>query len=197
MAKKPFVCRVELNKEKGIILTVENEGDKTTSTIHMDGKAITIKVKGKETSTFVMKHDSITMKTKTFKVDAETITQISSKASKHTSKDVYTIESTKDTSVTSKAKIVAKASQDMNLEGLKVNIKAKVDLKTDATNTTMKSKAQTKIDAAMFKVNAKGVAEVGGAVVKVAAKGMCDVKGQLTNVKGSILALGAPLIKVG
>lgn len=55
-----LVCRIELDKEKGIILTVENDDQKITQTIVMDGTNITTTVKGSDhTSAITQKKDGI------------------------------------------------------------------------------------------------------------------------------------------
>jgi predicted secreted protein len=170
-----LVCRIELNKtdKKGITITVENADGKITQTMQMDGTSIITKVKGdKETSTITQKQDSIVIKCKDFKLDAETITCISSKATKHTSKDIYSVTSTKDLSLTSKAKIAGKATQDVTIDGMNVVIKAKTDAKIDATN---------------FKANAKMKADIAGTQVKVAGTAQVEVSGPQAKFAGNVM----------
>ena len=66
-----LVCTVELDKEKGVTVKVENADDQITQTVVMDGTSITITVKGsEETSTYVQKQDSVIITCKDFTVDA-------------------------------------------------------------------------------------------------------------------------------
>src|SRR5262245_54904096 len=117
MAK--LVCTVELSKEAGITITVENADAGITQTLTMDGTTMTLKVAGKDdTSTITKKADRIAIKCKDCSIEADnTITCTSKKATKHTSDDAVTIQSTKDMTLTSSAKLVQSADSDLTLAG--------------------------------------------------------------------------------
>ena len=112
-----LVCTVEMDKEKGVTVKVENAEGKITQTVVMDGTSITFKVQGNsETSTVVQKEDSITITCKDFKVDATgTLTLKSAKASSWASQDILKVESTKDMTLDSKAKFTQSSTQDASL----------------------------------------------------------------------------------
>ncbi len=62
-----LVCRVELDKEKGLVFTVENKDGSITQTAVLDGESITLTNKGKDdVSSITQKPDSIAIKCKSF-----------------------------------------------------------------------------------------------------------------------------------
>jgi len=120
-----LVCRVELDKQKGLILTVENKEGKITQTAVLDGESITLTSKGeKETSTITQKPDSITIKCKDFTLESETITCKSTKDTLHKSEQKFDLQSTKDMTLKSSAKYTADATGDVSVSGKKVAVSA-------------------------------------------------------------------------
>src|SRR3954466_8669096 len=119
-----LVCTVEMSKTAGITVTVENADANITQTITMDGTTLTIKVAGQDnTSTITQTADAIAIKCKDFSIEADnTITCSSKKATTHKSDDTVMIESAKDMTLTSSAKLVQSASSDLTLDG--ANVKA-------------------------------------------------------------------------
>jgi hypothetical protein len=119
-----LVCTVEMSKDAGITIKVENAGAAITQTITMDGTTLIMKVVGSgHTSTFTQNADSIAIKCKDFSIEAdETITCTSGKATSHHSGDVFSLESTKDMTLTSSAKLVQSAKLDLTVSG--ANVKA-------------------------------------------------------------------------
>lgn len=197
-----LVCTVELDKEKGVTVKVENADDSITQTVVMDGTSITITVKGsEETSTIVQKQDSIVMTCKDFTVDATgTLTLKSAKASSWTSQDTLSVESTKDMSVTSKAKFTQTVTQDAKLSSnANVTIEAtqKLDMKGMQTSLAA-SGGENKIEGLTLKMSGQTQAELASAMIKVAAQaklgleasGMAELKGAMTTVGGSLVKLG-------
>ena len=76
-----LVCRIELDKEEGLILTVENDDESIVQTIVMNGTSITSTVEGsKDSSSITQTQDSVFMKCSNFVLNAETITCKSTKA---------------------------------------------------------------------------------------------------------------------
>jgi hypothetical protein len=170
-----LVCRIELDKKKGVLLTVENGDDQITQTIVMDGTMITTTVKGSdETSTITQKQDSIAMKCKTFTLDAETITCKSTKETLHESGQNFDIKSGKNIGV------VADSAAEYK-----------------AMNTTIESTSQTEIKGVTLALSGSASAELKGASIKLDAKGLMDLvtsgaatlKGSIVNIKG-LLKLG-------
>jgi len=197
-----LVCTVELDKEKGVTIKVENADDQITQTVVMDGTVITIKVQGSdETSTIVQKADSITMTCKDFTVDATgTLTLKSQKASSWTSQDTLKLESKKDMTFTSSAKLTQSATSDAKLSSkANVAIEAtnKLEMKGMQASLTA-SGGEAKIDGVTLKMSGKSQAELSAAMTKVSAQGslslessgMAELKGSLTTVSGSLVKLG-------
>ena len=79
-----LICTVEMSKSAGVTIKVTDSDGKVTQTVTMDGTTMTLKVAdSSNTSTITQKEDSVTIKCKSFKVDAETVFVKSSKDSTH------------------------------------------------------------------------------------------------------------------
>ena len=97
-----LICTIELDKAQGLTIKVEDPDGKLTQTVTIDGKAITLEVKGdSDTSTVVQKPDSVTITCKAFTVEADTITLKSKKASEWKSEDTLDARERKDMTFTS------------------------------------------------------------------------------------------------
>lgn len=196
-----LVCTVEMDKEKGVTVKVENAEGKITQTVVMDGTSITLKVQGNsETSTVVQKEDSVTITCKDFTVDATgTLTLKSAKASSWASQDILKVESTKDMTLDSKAKFTQSSAQDaslsskanvsvaatsnLELTGLKTSVAAKTDNVLEGTNLKMSAKAQAELSSPMTKV--AGTGKLG-----LESSGIAELKGSMTTVGGALVKLG-------
>lgn len=140
-----LICRVELSKHQGIILTVENKDDQITQTIVMDGTAITTTVKGSdETSTITQIQDSVAIKCKTFTLDAETITTTSTKQTRHKSGEKIEILCDKD-----------------------IQVSATAEAKYKAKKTLIESTAAAEVKAPNLKLTGEAVTEVKGALINI------------------------------
>lgn len=156
-----LVCRIELDKKKGVLLTVENGDDQITQTIVMDGTNITTTVNGSdETSTITQKQDSIALKCKTFTLDAETITCKSTKDTLHDSDQNFDIKSGKNIGVSATSKAEYKAM-----------------------NTTVESTVKTEVKGASIKLDATGLMDL-------IAKGIATLEGSVVNIKGKVNNIG-------
>ena len=195
-----LVCRVELNKTTGITIKVENADGKITQTVTMDGTTMTLKCLGEQaTSTIVQKSDSIAITCKTFTLDADTITCTSTKATKHESKDVFDLISTKDMSLTSSAKLVEKATSDCNISGSNVAVKGDIKVSLAAPTVEGTADGSAKLSGAQLALSGTATAELKAPKVDVTADGMLTVKssgiatfqGSATSLKGSILNIGS------
>ena len=197
-----LVCTVELDKEKGVTVKVENADDQITQTVVMDGTSITITVKGSsETSTYVQKQDSVTITCKDFTVDATgTLTLQSQKASSWTSQDTLSLESTKDMSFTSKAKLTQSATQDVKLSSnanVAVEATSNLDMKGMQTSLTA-SAGDNKVEGVNLKMAGKAQAELSAPMTKVAAQGKLGLESAgLAELKGSMTTVGGSLVKLG
>jgi hypothetical protein len=196
-----LVCTVELDKEKGVTVKVENADDQITQTVVMDGTSITITVKGsEETSTYVQKQDSVTITCKDFTVDATgTLTLKSQKESSWTSQDILKLESTKDMTFTSNAKLTQSATSDAKLSSnanVTVEATSKLDLKGMQTSLAA-SGGETKVEGVTLKMSGQTQAELSSAMTKVAAQGKLGLESSgLAELKGSMTTVGG-LVKLG
>jgi hypothetical protein len=161
-----LVCRVELDKEKGIVLTVENSEGKITQTVVMDGTKITTTVKGSsETSTITQKEDGIQIDCKAFTLNAESIKCVSTKETVHESGQDYSIKSKNN-----------------------LNASATNNAKYSAMNSSVESTSETKVSGMTLKLSGTASAELKGPTITVEATGMMDIKSSgIMNVKGSVV----------
>ncbi len=196
-----LICKVELDKVKGITVTVDNEDGKITQTVTMDGTTLTMKVKGdKETSTYEQKQDSIKIKVKEYLLEAETITCKSSKATLHDSKDTFTQTSSKAMKIETQDKLDIKATMDASFKANNINIEAQMKLSAKApTGISMEaSGGEAKVAALKLALQATTTAELKGlktdikadTMVNVEGSAMATLKGQLAQVSGSLVKLG-------
>jgi hypothetical protein len=193
-----LVCRVELNKDKGLILTVENKEGKITQTAVLDGKSITITSKGEEeTSTITQKPDSIAIKCKNFTLESETITCTSTKDTLHKSEQKFDVQSTKDMTLKSSAKYTADATGDLSLSGKKVAASAQDKAEISGMNVTVNGKSKTEVKGMTLTLSGTTKAEMKALSVDLSADGMMKVKGAMTTVEGQMTTVKGTLTKVG
>jgi hypothetical protein len=164
-----LVCRVELDKIKGIILTVENGDGNITQTVVMDGTKITTTVKGaSQTSTITQAQDSIQIDCKAFTLNAETIKCISTNETLHQSGQDFTIKSSANINATATSNATYKAM-----------------------NSTIESTLETKVSGLTLKYAGSASAELKAPSVTVEATGILDLKSSgVANLKGSIINIG-------
>ncbi|WP_342381181.1 hypothetical protein NVS55_16050 [Myxococcus stipitatus] len=197
-----LVCTIELDKVKGITVTVDNADGKILQTVTMDGTSITLKVAGQnDTSTVVQKADSVVVTVKDFKVDAETITLLSSKTSEWTSQDTLKVTSTKDMTLTTQAKLTQSATQDASISSSqKVNVEATAALALKGMTASMSaSGGEAKVDGLTLKLAGQTSSELSGLNVKVAGQAALDLEAQgMANLKASgITSVSGAMVKLG
>lgn len=196
-----LVCKIELDKNQGITVTVDNADGKITQTITMDGTTLTIRVKGEsQTSTITQKAESIAIKCQAFTLEAETITCKSTKATVHESQDTFTIKSTKDMTLESSAKISATASSDMNLSGKNIVISATQALtgKGGSGVTIQSSGGEVKAQGMTLTLKGDTAAKLQGLTVDVKADTTMTAEGGATaTLKGAITSVQGNLVKLG
>ncbi len=170
-----LVCRVELDKQDGVILTVENGDEGITQTIVMDGTSITTTVEGPvETSTITQDQDSIAINCKTFTLDAETIACKSTMDTKHESEMAFNIES-----------------------GTSLDVTAAADATYKALNSTFESTTKTGVTGKTLDLEGTAGATLKGGKIKVESKGLMDlISSGVATVKGSVIKLTGAL-KIG
>lgn len=196
-----LICKVELDKQKGITVTVDNADGKITQTVHMDGTAITIKVQGQsDTSTITQKADSIHIKVKEYLLEAETITQKSTKATLHQSQDTFTQKSSKAMTVETQDKLDVKATQDCSVSAMNIAMKGNQKISGTAPMgiSFEASGGEAKVMGLKLALQATTTAELKGlktdvkadTMVNVEGSAMATLKGQLAQVSGSLIKLG-------
>ncbi|NTW07116.1 MAG: hypothetical protein HGB33_04065 [Syntrophaceae bacterium] len=163
-----LVCRIELDKSKGIILTVENSADNITQTITLDGKQIETVVKGDTTSKITQTKDGITIDCKSFTLNAETIKCKSSKTTEH--------ESGQDFTVTSRNNLNLSAQNEAKVKGMNVTADATSTAKVNGMTLTLSGTASTEMKAASVKLDAQGMLDL-------KAGGIVKIEGAMVNVK--------------
>lgn len=190
MAK--LVCTVELSKESGISIKVENAEAGITQTITMDGTTLTLKVAGQnDTSTFTQKADSIAIKCKDFSIEADnTITCTSKKATKHQSDDTVTIQSTKDMTLTSSAKLVQSADADLTLAGANVKATAQSAASVKGLTAEVAGDQSLTLKGTQVKLSGAQVAIKADAQLGAESDGMATLGGSLTTIKGTLINAG-------
>lgn len=194
-----LLCRIELNKEKGLLLTVENAEGKITQTAVFDGTKITTTVKGSEnTSTITQDADGVTIKCKAFTVDADTVTVKSKEDSVYKSEKKLSVESKEDMSLkSSTAKLTASASTDFSASGNSFTGSATQAMKLDGMTSEVKATDKVSLSGANIEGKATVKFDVSGVQVKVASSGTLDLEGQMSTLKGSIAKISAPMVKLG
>jgi hypothetical protein len=192
-------CRVELSKTKGLILTVEDTQGQITQTVTLDGQQIEIQCKGQDdTSVITQKPDGITIKCKNLTLDTETLSVKSTKDSTYKSEQKLSIQSAQDMTVKSDAKIDATATADMTLGGSKFTATAQSDAKVGGVNVDLEGSAKSTLKGAQVEVAAStGNLDAKGMMVKIDATATLDLNGQMSTLKGQIVNVSAPMVKMG
>lgn len=195
-----LVCRIELDKQSGVTVLVENGEGQTTQKVTMDGTTLKLEVAGSsDTSTFVQTADSITITCKNFTVDSETLALRSSKTSTWDSQDTLGVTSSKDMTLQTQAKLTVTASSDTALSSsTKIDVSANTDLSMQATNVAVAGQAEVKVDGAKLALSGTAQVEVKAPMAKIDAQGQLDLQSSgLTNLKGSLTSIGGQLVKLG
>ncbi|MFY1829939.1 hypothetical protein ACN47A_28745 [Myxococcus fulvus] len=199
MAK--LICTIDLDKEKGLIVTVEDPEGKLTQTVTLDGKTLTLEVKSdSDTSTFVQRPEGIRLQCRDFAVDADTIRLQSRKESEWTSDKTLRLRSQEDMSLTSSAKLTQKATQDALLtSSADVQVKATRKLSLEGTEGSLRGTAgPLKLEGVTLELEGQSRAELAAPLIKVVAQGqlglessgVAELKGEMTSVSGSLVKLG-------
>ena len=169
---KTLVCRIELDKKKGIILTVENESKQITQTIVMDGQKIETIVKGSDnTSTITQNKDGIAIHCKAFKLNAETIDCTSIKTTH--------LESGDNLEITGKKDLTASVQNNAGLSAMNVTIGGKVTTKIDGTKLELSGKENADLNSALVKIDSTGILDL-------ISSGMVNIEGSAINTKGPV-----------
>lgn len=190
MAK--LVCTVEMSKDAGITVKVENADASITQTITMDGTTLTLKVAGSDhTSSFTQKADSIAIKCKDFSIEAEeTITCTSGKATRHHSDDALTLESTRDMTLTSSAKLVQSADSDVTVSGANVKVTAQSAASVKGLTAELTGDQSLTLKGTQANLSGAQVAIKADAQLGAESSGVATLGGSMTTIKGTLINAG-------
>ncbi|WP_299494622.1 hypothetical protein [uncultured Shewanella sp.] len=112
-----LICRVELNKNDGVTITVDNKSGRVKHTIVLDGSSITTQsVSVSNTSKIVQTPNAVSIDCKHFNVKADTIKFTSKMSTSMSSGSSFNIDS--GTTMTADAKAMATIkSATVNIKG--------------------------------------------------------------------------------
>jgi phage baseplate assembly protein gpV len=146
-----LICRIELNKQKGIILSVENEQGQTVQTAELDGSSITLTCKGPSaTSTIVQTPESVAIKCKAFSVEADTVEVKATASADHRCGNAFQVSGldialNADNSLKEKAMV-------MELESSVLELTAQSILTLKGQLTTVEGQATTMVKGGVVKL---------------------------------------------
>jgi hypothetical protein len=193
-----LTCRIELSKTNGVTVTVEDAQAQTSQTIVIDGKSLVFTCKDQQnTSTVTQKSDSIELKCKTFTIDAETVTVKSSKDSSYESGAKLSMTSKSDFSIAAETNVSAAANQDLKISGATVSGEGQQKASLKAAEIAITADAKAELKSKSVEVAADLAMDVKGTTVKVTSNGTLSVEGMATTVKGQMVNVQAPMIKLG
>jgi len=187
MAK--LVCILEMSKERGVTITVENAEGKIVQTITMNGTSLVMKVKDEnnkdEGTSLTQTAEKVTISCKDFEVIARnSITCTATKTATHESKDG-------DTTIKSGAKLVQQATGDVKVSGANVAIAA--DSAATLKGTTVEASGTQSL-----KLKGTAQAALEGAQVSVKADAQLSLESSgMAALKGKMMTIGGSLIKAG
>ncbi len=221
LGQQQFACRIELSKSGGITILIKDlqKQELFSRKIVLDATSITLTCKdGVKTSTITQKDDSvktevktasgstsveqdgetITVKCKTFKVEADTFTLKSTQDGTVETGGNCTIKSTKDTTVSATGALSLASVQATSVDAKQgASIKAATNLSLEGMQTTVKGTSQVSVDTS-------GTASFGGMTVAVKGQTQASLEapvtsiGQnMTTVKGQMVEVSGALIKLG
>jgi hypothetical protein len=157
-------------------------------------------VKGQEdTSTITQMAGSIAVNVKAFSLSAETITVKSTKDTDVTSEAKLTVTSTSDCSVTSKAKMSFASTADMALSSdAKLTATAASDLGLKGLSASLDGTQETKIKGGQS-ASLKGLSVDISADTTLTACGnvTTDIGKQITTVQGKVVNISGNLVNLG
>ncbi|MCP3940796.1 MAG: hypothetical protein GY710_04850 [Desulfobacteraceae bacterium] len=186
-----LICRVELHKEKGVIITVENDDDNIIQTMVMDGTLITTTCKGEETSVITQASDSITIKCKDFLLDADTITCQSKNETIHKSESTVKISSAAAMELSSDDALKASAAKDMTLSANAIDAKASPgDVTISGNNVTASGQVKASLKGPTVLIDGQQTA-IKGATVDITGSATATLKGSaMTTIGGALIKIG-------
>lgn len=176
MAK--LICTVELSKERGVTLKVENADARITQTITMDGTTLTMTVAGPEnTSSWAQTADGIAIDCKDFTLTASnSITCTAAKTAKY-------VTTKSDTTIESGGKIVQAATGDVAVSGKTIELEGATAASMKGNTVTLEGLSQARLTGAQVLLAAD-------AQLSLESTGMAKLQGGTTTIGGSLIKAG-------
>lgn len=181
-----LVCTLEMSKERGVTITVEDADGKVVQTIAMNGATIVMRVKGEQEQTSLTQTtEKVTIDCKQFEVIArDSITCTAAKTATYESRDG-------DTTVKSGAKLVEQARGDIKVSGANLALEA-------TSAASLKGLTVVATGTQSLKLKGTAQAELAGAQVTIKADAKLSLDSSaLAGLKGSMTTIGGSLIKAG
>lgn len=186
-----LVCRIELDKNSGITMTVENKDGKITQRVVMNGDAITLTSQGEQdTSTITQTPDSVAIRCKNFTLETETTTCKSTKDTLHRSDQKFDIQSAQNLTLKTDQEATLQATGDNKISGKNVQVTADTNADISGNNSTVTGTQKAKMTGAQAEVNGSTKAELKGGIVKASATGVLTAEGMTTQIKGTMVKIG-------
>lgn len=215
----PFVCFIEIDKERGVVVSLLDEAGKLTQSIEMDGGRITIRMespdatsqvsqtdasivstveKGAQKSTMRQAADSIALECKSFTLDAETVQVRSEKDTAVEAGGGISVRAKGDLDLSTQSAARCQASRSVEIAaeekldlkgGAKATLAAQTTEITGSAKSVVQSQALLQMKAA--KVDLKGDAQLdASAPVTNVGHSLTTVRGTLVKVEGALVKLG-------
>lgn len=195
-----LVSTIRLDKNAGGSVVIRNDPDGITQSIRMNGTSLVLEVEdGKDKSTITQTAAGVTIRCRTFLVDAETITCKSQSTSQYQSSSTMTLTSLRDMQLTSQANLASQA--DLSLTGAAPSIKFTADRDFTAIGPGASYKAATAtatVQANIIKLSGTSQIKAQSAMIGLSAAATLKTEAAGVNsIKGAIVSVGGGLIKVG
>lgn len=195
-----LVSTIRLDKAAGGSVVVQNDQDRITQTIHMNGSSVVLTVQdARDKSTITQTADGVTVQCNKFLVEAETITCRSTGTSDYESKSTMSLTSSDAMRLTSHANLAAQAAS--SLTGQAPTIKFTADssfsalgggasFKAAAATATAQGATVKLSGASQVKAEGATISLTAGAMLKAQAGGVASIQGAITSISGSLVKIG-------
>lgn len=133
-----LVCTIELDKNAGLTVTVENANSSVTQTVKLNGTTIELKVSGPSgTSTFTQSADKIAIACKDFEVVAQRSIKLSSSgpSSWHSDQSIA-LDAPQAVSASTVGSLTLEGTKEVTVSGGQATVKANVTLQLESSALT-------------------------------------------------------------
>lgn len=208
-----FSCRIELSQPNGITIVIKDSKQKDqlqkkivlgpsslvitcingakSSTITQTEDSLQLEVKSERGTTTVDQNDeAITVKCKTFTVDAETVTLKASQDGRLETGKTCVIKSTSDMTLDSSAKLSGKSVGALSLAtDQSATVKATASLSLEGNQTEVKGTSQ-------LDLQSSGTASLSAAAVSLSGKTQATLEAPLTSVGKNVTKITGQMVEV-